>query len=62
MDVKPNFTVENEGTISAPPKVDFNRPAATPAAPVTPAAPTTGAVPSAPKTGDSAADAQKKGN
>ena len=61
MDVKPNFTVENEGTISAPPKVDFNKPAATPAAPAAPAAPTTGAVPSAPKAGDSAADAQKKG-
>lgn len=30
MDVKPNFTIENEAAISAPPKVDFN---ATPAAP-----------------------------
>src|SRR6266853_1404873 len=25
MNVKPNFTVENESTISAPPKVDFNK-------------------------------------
>ena len=25
MDVKPNFTVENEAAISAPPKVDFNK-------------------------------------
>jgi LemA protein len=27
MDVKPNFAVENEAAISAPPKVDFNKPA-----------------------------------
>ena len=25
MDVKPNFTVENEAAISAPPKVDFDK-------------------------------------
>jgi LemA protein len=31
MPVKPNFTVADEGAISAPPKVDFNKPAATPA-------------------------------
>jgi LemA protein len=31
MSVKPNFTVADEGSISAPPKVDFNKPA--PAAP-----------------------------
>ena len=31
MGVKPNFTVADEGAISAPPKVDFNKPA--PAAP-----------------------------
>ena len=42
MDVKPNFTVENEAAISAPPKVDFDKaPAATPrrraASPGTPA-------------------------
>jgi LemA protein len=33
MNVKPNFTVADEGTISAPPKVDFGKPAA----PVAPA-------------------------
>jgi LemA protein len=27
MDVKPNFTVQNEAAISAPPKVDFSKPA-----------------------------------
>ena len=42
MNVKPNFTVENEAAISAPPKVDFGK---TPAAPAAPAAP-----PAAPKT------------
>ena len=32
MDVKPNFTVENEAAISAPPKVDFSKaPAPAPA-------------------------------
>jgi len=31
MPVKPNFTVADEGAISAPPKVDFNKPATTPA-------------------------------
>jgi LemA protein len=35
MNVKPNFTVADEGAISAPPKVDFNKPAPAPA----PAAP-----------------------
>ncbi len=35
MDVKPNFAVENEVAISAPPKVDFNK--APPAAPAVPA-------------------------
>jgi len=34
MNVKPNFTVENESTISAPPKVDFNK---APTAPTVPA-------------------------
>ena len=33
MDVKPNFTVENEAAISAPPKVDFNKAPAPPPAP-----------------------------
>jgi LemA protein len=34
--VKPSFTVQNEAAISAPPTVDFNKPAA-PAVPVSPA-------------------------
>jgi LemA protein len=34
-DVKPNFTVQNEAAISAPPAVSFDKPAAAPA----PAAP-----------------------
>jgi LemA protein len=34
--VKPSFTVQNEAAISAPPTVDFNKPAA-PAAPAAPA-------------------------
>ena len=34
MDVKPNFTVENEAAVSAPPKVDFNK---APTAPTVPA-------------------------
>ncbi len=38
MDVKPNFTVENEAAISAPPKVDFGKQPAAPAVPP-PAAP-----------------------
>ena len=61
MDVKPNFTVENEAAVSAPPKVDFGKPAA-------PAAPPPSAAPSAPKadakaapSGDAAADLMKKG-
>jgi LemA protein len=43
MNVKPNFTVADEGAISAPPKVDFGKPAA----PVVPA-PQPGAVTSPP--------------
>ena len=35
---KPNFTVQNEAQISAPPQVDFGKPAS-PAAPAAPAAP-----------------------
>jgi len=61
MDVKPNFTVENEAAVSAPPKVDFGKP-------VAPAAPPASAAPSAPKadakaapSGDAAADLMKKG-
>ncbi len=40
-EVKANFTVQNEAQISAPPTVDFNKPAApgAPAAPALPAAP-----------------------
>lgn len=33
MEVKPNFTVDNEKAISAPPKVDFTKPPAQPAPP-----------------------------
>ena len=39
--VKPNFTVENEATISKPPTVDFSAPAATPAPAPTPEPPAT---------------------
>jgi LemA protein len=42
MDVKPNFTVENEAAVSAPPKVDFSKPGAPqprPRAPARPPAP-----------------------
>jgi LemA protein len=47
MDVKPNFTVANEATISTPPTVDFGKPAPAPAAPGTasPAPPVPPAVP-----------------
>src|SRR5437764_12576138 len=48
MDVKPNFTVENEAAISTPPKVDFNKAAPTTAAPGAAPAPSTPA-PVAPK-------------
>ncbi len=34
-DVKPNFTVQNEGQISSPPAVSFDKPAAPPTAPPT---------------------------
>ena len=68
MDVKPNFTVENEAALSAPPKVDFNKaPATTPGAAPAPApAPASpGAVPPAPKSDAKAAtpadDLLKKG-
>ena len=46
MEPKPNFTVENEAAISAPPKVDFSKPGAPGAAPApatpAPAAPAPG--------------------
>ena len=54
MDVKPNFTVENEAAISAPPKVDFGK--TPPAAPAVPAPATPPA-----KTSDAASDAQGGG-
>jgi LemA protein len=41
---KPNFTVENEASISKPPSVDFAPPPA-PAAPAAPAAPVAPAAP-----------------
>jgi LemA protein len=52
MDVKPNFTVENEAAVSAPPKVDFSKPGA-PAATPAPAAP-------APPKAEPAAEPAKK--
>ena len=57
MDVKPNFTVENEAAISAPPKVDFGKTPAAPAAP--PAAPKTSEAP-ATKTAEAPADAAQE--
>jgi hypothetical protein len=33
MDVKPNLAVADEAAVSAPPKVDFGKPPAAPAAP-----------------------------
>jgi LemA protein len=48
MEPKPNFSVENEAAITAPPKVDFGKPAA-PAAATAPAAPAApAATPAAP--------------
>mgnify|MGYP003524775077 CR=1 FL=1 len=65
MDVKPNFAVENEAAISAPPKVDFGKNPAAPAAPVVPApAPKTSGVPEgkqAEAAADPAAELMKKG-
>jgi LemA protein len=45
MDVKPNFTVQNEAAISAPPTVDFGK---SPAAPAAPAPDKKGAAPAEP--------------
>jgi LemA protein len=66
MDVKPNFTVENEAAVSAPPKVDFNKPAPAAAAPSGAPAPATPAGTAAPKadakaSADPASDLLKKG-
>jgi LemA protein len=58
MDVKPNFTVENEAAVSAPPKVDFGKPAPAPAPAASAAAPKADAK-GAP--GDPAGDLLKKG-
>ncbi len=58
MDVKPNFAVENEAAVSAPPKVDFGKPAPAPA----PAAPAAAPKADAKGTpGDPAGDLLKKG-
>ena len=56
MDVKPNFTVENEAAISTPPKVDFGKNPAAPAVPppATPPAKTSDAASG--KTAEAAAD------
>src|SRR5262249_14556896 len=53
MEVKPNFTVENEAAISTAPKVDFNKaaPAAPAAAPTPTPAPTNPPPAPAPKGG-----------
>jgi len=45
MNVKPNFTVADEGAVSAPPKVDFNKAPAVPAPGAAPAPSTPPAVP-----------------
>jgi LemA protein len=37
MDIKPNFSVENEKTLSVPPTVDFSKPAPAPAPAPSPA-------------------------
>jgi len=68
MDVKPNFTVENEAAVSAAPKVDFNK---APAAAAPGAAPAPGSAPAAapapapksasPAAGDAAGELMKKG-
>jgi len=57
MDVKPNFTVENEAAISAPPKVDFGKTPAAPGVPP-PAPPKTSGTPSD-KTAEAADPAQE---
>jgi LemA protein len=58
MDVKPNFTVENEAAISAPPKVDFGK---TPGAPAPAAAPAPKADSKAAPAADATGDLLKKG-
>lgn len=58
MDVKPNFTVENEAAIAKPPSVDFGRTPAAPAPEKKSALPSDGKTAAAP---DPAADLLKKG-
>jgi LemA protein len=58
MDVKPNFAVENEAAISAPPKVDFGK---TPGAAAPAAAPAPKADAKAAPAADPVGDLQKKG-
>lgn len=59
MDAKPNFTVQNEAVISAPPKVDFNK--TPPAAPAPAQKSDAGAEPKVVAAPDAAADLLKKG-
>ena len=66
MDVKPNFTVENEAALATPPKVDFNKAPAAGTAPAPASAPAVpGTAPTAPKADAKAAtpsdDILKKG-
>jgi len=61
MDVKPSFTVESEAAISAPPKVDFGKPAAAPAVPPASATPPAPKADAGAAPGDAAADLMKKG-
>jgi LemA protein len=61
MDVKPNFTVENEAALSAPPKVDFGKPAPVPGGAPAPAAAAPKADAKGAPAGDPAADLMKKG-
>ena len=56
MEVKPNFTVENEAAISAPPKVDFGKTPAAPAVP--PPAPKSSALPAGRIAADAAVSAR----
>jgi LemA protein len=61
MDVKPNFTVESEAAISAPPKVDFNKAPPPAPAPAPAQKSDAGTEPKAAATADAAAELLKKG-
>ena len=61
MDAKPNFTVENEATISAPPKVDFNKTPPAAPAPAPHRSPTLARSAKVAATPDAAAELLKKG-